>query len=90
MKHKKEITLIAALSLALFAAPATAKKIKVPKEINGQKVVWLKWTKNVSGGSVRTVVRRASFRFPVKKPYPMENVPTCFLNSHKKVITCRR
>ena len=67
-----------------------AKTIKVPKEINGQKVYFVMWQKKHSSGSVSTRVDRARFRLKTKVPFPYQNSKTCFLNSKQKVITCRK
>jgi len=85
----KFITIGLAVAPFLTSTPVLAKEIMVPKEINGQRVYYVAWSKKHASGSISTRTVRARFRRPIKVPYPYGNSKSCFLNSRQKIIACR-
>ena len=85
--------LLVAISASFLLASATnsyGKSIKVPKEINGQAVKYVMWSKTHASGSISRRMVRARFSRPMKIPFPFGNSKTCFLNSKRESITCRK
>ncbi len=73
---------------ASITLPAHAKTLKVPKEMNGERVHWALWKKNTSGGSIRREIVSVRFRSKIKVPNEYKRSKTCFLNSAKKILAC--